>query len=151
MGVAYSHSFYGLSARKGDRCCTVTPSFVHYRNPHIQRVWYDARLVLLQCNRAYIIGYSLWVDRLEVIKHDETVCQRYFSLFVSIGFLRLLKRPGRRPGDRLSFCLVEFAACGANPRAGVQRTVTIHAPPTEPSRETASGTAVPPNDCVTTN
>jgi NAD-dependent SIR2 family protein deacetylase len=46
----------------------ITPSFVKdYRNPHIQRVWYEAERLLRQCRRAYIVGYSLPDDDLEVI------------------------------------------------------------------------------------
>src|ERR1043166_656680 len=46
----------------------ITPSFVKdYRNPHIQRVWYEAEKVLRESTHAYIIGYSLPNDDVAVI------------------------------------------------------------------------------------
>ncbi len=50
------------------RAVMITPSFAKdYRNPHIQRVWYEAEWMLRESTRAYIIGYSLPNDDLEVI------------------------------------------------------------------------------------
>jgi hypothetical protein len=84
------------------RAVMIPPSFAKdYRNPHIQRVWYEAELLLRRCNRAYIVGYSLPDADLEVIHllrrglegldgenitvvtfgdHDDER-RRYFSLF----------------------------------------------------------------------
>ena len=46
----------------------ITPSFVKdYNNPHIQRVWYEAERLLRSRKQAYIVGYSLPDDDLEVI------------------------------------------------------------------------------------
>jgi hypothetical protein len=50
------------------RSVMITPSFAKdYRNPHIQRLWYEAEPLLRSCKRAYFIGYSLPDDHLEVI------------------------------------------------------------------------------------
>jgi len=50
------------------RAVMITPSFVKdYRNPHVQRVWYEAEWMLRESTSAYIIGYSLPNDDLEVI------------------------------------------------------------------------------------
>ena len=50
------------------RAVMITPSFAKdYRNPHIQRVWYEAEWMLRESTHAYIIGYSLPNDDLEVI------------------------------------------------------------------------------------
>jgi len=50
------------------RAVMITPSLAKdYRNPHIQRVWYEAEAMLRRSTRAYIIGYSLPNDDLEVI------------------------------------------------------------------------------------
>jgi hypothetical protein len=97
----------------------ITPSFAKdYRNPHIQRVWYEAELLLRRCDRAYIVGYSLPDDDLEVIHllrrglegldgkritvvtagDDDAMQRRYVSLFgrdidwQPIGFLPWLKQ-----------------------------------------------------------
>jgi hypothetical protein len=80
----------------------ITPSFVKdYHNPHIQRVWYEAECLLRRCERAYIVGYSLPDDDLEVIhllrrglegsdprkitvvtrEGDDAMYRRYVSLF----------------------------------------------------------------------
>jgi len=46
----------------------ITPSFVKdYRNPPIQRMWYEAERLLRRSRRTYIVGYSLPDDDLEVI------------------------------------------------------------------------------------
>jgi hypothetical protein len=100
----------------------ITPWFAkHYRNPHIQRVWYEAELLLRRCDRAYIVGYSLPDDDLEVIHllrrglegldaeritvvtagDNDTMQRRYVSLFgreidwQPIGFLPWLRREAR--------------------------------------------------------
>jgi hypothetical protein len=97
----------------------ITPSFAKdYRNPHIQRVWYEAELLLRRADRAYIIGYSLPDDDLEVIHllrrgleglegnritivtagENEAMQRRYISLFgrdidwQPIGFLPWLAK-----------------------------------------------------------
>jgi hypothetical protein len=80
----------------------ITPSFVKdYHNPHIQRIWYEAERLLRRCGRAYLVGYSLPDDDLEVIHllrrglegceshnitvvtqgNDEAMYRRYVSLF----------------------------------------------------------------------
>ena len=82
----------------------ITPSFVKdYRNSHINRIWYQAELFLREATDAYIIGYSLPNDDLEVIhllrrglQHlppknitvvvhnpDDSILRRYVSLFGS--------------------------------------------------------------------
>ena len=38
-----------------------------YRNPHIQKVWYEAERMLRQADQVYFIGYSLPDDDIEVI------------------------------------------------------------------------------------
>jgi hypothetical protein len=84
------------------RAVMITPSFAKdYRNPHIQRVWYEAEWMLRESTRAYIIGYSLPNDDLDVIhllrrglEHlapnditvvthglDDAIRRRYWSLF----------------------------------------------------------------------
>jgi hypothetical protein len=84
------------------RAVMITPSFVKdYRNPHIERVWYEAEYLLRRCRRAYVIGYSLPDDDLEVIHllrrglegcdsrnitvvtnaDDQAMRRRYVSLF----------------------------------------------------------------------
>jgi hypothetical protein len=89
------------------RAVMVTPSFVKdYRNPHIQRVWYEAEWLLRESSHAYIIGYSLPNDDLEVIhllrrglehlpagnitvvtdRADKWEQRRYTSLFGSVHF-----------------------------------------------------------------
>ena len=96
----------------------ITPSFVKdYKNPHIQRVWYEAERLLRSRKQAYIIGYSLPDDDLEVIHllrrglegcesknitvvtypDDDATYRRYVSLFGQdivwqpIGFTRWMK------------------------------------------------------------
>jgi hypothetical protein len=90
------------------RAVMITPSFVKdYRNPHIQRVWYEAEQLLRESTHCYIIGYSLPNDDLEVIHllrrgveslppqnitvvlqdPDDSTLRRYRSLFgPEIGF-----------------------------------------------------------------
>jgi len=84
------------------RAVMITPSFVKdYRNPHIQRVWYEAEWLLRESSHAYIVGYSLPDADLEVIhllrrglEHlppekitvvlqnpDESMLSRYQSMF----------------------------------------------------------------------
>jgi hypothetical protein len=87
------------------RAVMITPSFVKdYRNPHIQRVWYEAEGMLRESTQVYIVGYSLPNDDLEVIhllrrglEHlspesitvisndpDQATVRRYQSLFGQI-------------------------------------------------------------------
>jgi hypothetical protein len=86
------------------RAVMITPSFVKdYRNPHIQKVWYEAEWLLRGSTHAFIIGYSLPNDDLEVIhllrrglrempsenitvvlrEPDDAICRRYRTHFGS--------------------------------------------------------------------
>lgn len=96
----------------------ITPSFAKdYRNPHIQKVWYEAERLLRRCEQAYFIGYSLPDDDIEVVHllrrgleglpasqitvvagtDDPAMHRRYVSLFGKVdwqpgGFEPWLKR-----------------------------------------------------------
>jgi len=86
------------------RAVMITPSFAKdYRNPHIQKVWYEAEWLLRESTHAVIVGYSLPNDDLEVIhllrrglrelppenitvvlrEPDDAICRRYRSHFGS--------------------------------------------------------------------
>jgi hypothetical protein len=64
-------------ARRGSPCrdcgtqvrpVLITPTHrKDYRNPHISRVWYQADRLLREADEAYIVGYSLPADDVEVI------------------------------------------------------------------------------------
>ena len=46
----------------------ITPTHMKdYRNPHISQVWYQADRALRKADRAYIIGYSMPEDDVDVI------------------------------------------------------------------------------------
>src|SRR5262249_1273813 len=110
------------------RAVMITPSFVKdYRNPHIQKTWYEAEWMLRESTHAYIVGYSLPNDDLEVIhllrrglshlspvdvtvvlgSADEEICRRYRSHFGSAinfetdGFEQWAQRmAGRHSGSQ---------------------------------------------------
>lgn len=80
--------------RSSVRPVLITPTHLKdYRNPHISRVWYEAERTLRRADRAFIIGYSLPEDDVDVTYLLKRGLQNVPAARITV----IEYDPGRRP------------------------------------------------------